>query len=46
MYNEEVYEEDSLPILSHISVKAAVILILVVWIPVRVFIVYIIHSYQ
>ena len=46
MYNEEVYEEDSLPILSHISVKAAVILILVIWIPVRVFIVYIIHSYQ
>jgi len=34
-----------LPIINNISVKAAVIIILVIWLPVRLFIVYIIHSY-
>jgi len=45
LYNEEIYEEESLPIINNISVKAAVIIILVIWLPVRLFIVYIIHSY-
>lgn len=46
LYNEEVYEEDSLPIINNISVKALVILILIIWLPGRLFVVYIIYSYQ
>lgn len=46
LYNEEVYEEDSLPIINHISFQAIVITVLVIWLPIRVFIVYILFSYQ
>lgn len=46
LYNEEVYEEDSMPIIKHISFQAIVITVLVVWLPIRFFIVYILYSYQ
>ena len=46
LYNEEVYEEDSLPIINHISFQAIVITVLVIWLPIRIFIVYILFSYQ
>ena len=46
LYNEEVYEEDSMPIINHISFQAVVITVLVVWLPIRFFIVYILYSYQ
>jgi len=40
-----MYEEDSLPIINNISVKVLVIFILLIWLPIRLFIVYIVHSY-
>ena len=46
LYNEEVYEEDSLPIINQISFQAIVITVLVIWLPIRIFIVYILYSYQ
>ena len=45
LYNEEVYEEESLPIINHISFQAIVMGVLVIWIPVRIFIVYLLYSY-
>ena len=46
LYNEEVYEEESLPIINHISFQAIVMGVLVIWIPVRTFLVYLLYSYQ
>ena len=45
LYNEEVYKEDSIPIVSSISFQVVVISVLILWIPIRIFIVYILYSY-
>lgn len=46
LYNEEVYEDDYLPIINMISFQVFVVATLVLWIPFRVFIVYILYSYS
>lgn len=45
LYNEEIYTDEELPLVNEISFQAVVITVLVIWIPIRIFIVYILYSY-
>jgi hypothetical protein len=46
LYNEETFEADTFPLLNQVSVQVIVIAVLITWFPFRIFIVYILYSYQ
>ena len=46
LYNEEVFEDKSLDLIDKISFQVIIVGVLVLWLPIRVFIVYILYSYQ
>jgi len=46
LYNEEIYQNNSLPLFNETSVQVIVIGVLITWFPFRIFIVYILYSYQ
>ena len=45
LYNDEVYSDDDIPFINQISFQAVIITLLVLWLPIRFFIVYILYSY-